>query len=140
MTRAGRDPAWAAPRRVWLALACGIVSISISAILIRYGTAAPGLALAAWRTLFVSALLVPAALVRARGEMAAFVRRARGLPVAPETFVDVSPSDTFVRDLGAIQAAGITRGCNPPAYDRFCPDEPVTRQQMAVFVVRAWGL
>ncbi|MDH4117662.1 MAG: hypothetical protein OEW30_09755, partial [Acidimicrobiia bacterium] len=25
-------------------------------------------------------------------------------------------------DIEAIAAAGITKGCNPPANDRFCPD------------------
>ena len=39
-----------------------------------------------------------------------------------------------------IAAAGITRGCNPPYNDDFCPDEDVTRGQMAAFLVRALGL
>ena len=75
-----------------------------------------------------------------REQMAAFVRRARGLPAAGESFRDVSSSNPFAADIGAIQAAGITRGCNPPADDRFCPRDPVTRAQMAAFVVRAWDL
>jgi hypothetical protein len=33
--------------------------------------------------------------------------------------------------------AGITQGCNPPANTRFCPDNPVTRGQMAGFLRRA---
>ena len=40
-------------------------------------------------------------------------------------------------DIAAIAAAGITKGCNPPAGDRFCPDAPVTRGQVAAFLVRA---
>ncbi len=35
---------------------------------------------------------------------------------------------------------GITLGCNPPANDRFCPDQSVTRGQMAAFLVRAYDL
>ena len=33
--------------------------------------------------------------------------------------------------------AGITRGCNPPTNDRFCPTDFVTRGQMAAFLRRA---
>ncbi|MFQ5518053.1 MAG: Ig-like domain-containing protein, partial [Acidimicrobiia bacterium] len=40
----------------------------------------------------------------------------------------------------AIWAAGITRGCNPPANDSYCPDDTVARGQMAAFLVRALGL
>ena len=43
-------------------------------------------------------------------------------------------------DIEAIAAEGITRGCNPPQNDRFCPDDPVTRGQMAAFLVRALDL
>jgi len=34
-------------------------------------------------------------------------------------------------------AAGITAGCDPPVNDRFCPDDVVTRGQMAAFLHRA---
>jgi hypothetical protein len=51
------------------------------------------------------------------------------------TFVDDNGS-TFESSIEAISAEGITRGCNPPANDRFCPDAPVTRGQMAAFLVR----
>jgi hypothetical protein len=37
----------------------------------------------------------------------------------------------------ALLAAGITGGCGGGAY---CPDSPVTRGQMAVFLSRALGL
>ncbi|VAV99277.1 hypothetical protein MNBD_ACTINO02-485, partial [hydrothermal vent metagenome] len=39
--------------------------------------------------------------------------------------------------IEAIAAAGITKGCNPPSNNRFCPDDPVTRGQMAAFLNRA---
>ena len=58
------------------------------------------------------------------------------------------PGGSFVDDDGnvheggieAIAAEGITRGCNPPVNDRYCPDRSVTRGEMAVFLSRALGL
>ena len=57
------------------------------------------------------------------------------------------PGGTFIDDDGhnfegaieAIAAEGITKGCNPPANDKFCPNDKVTRGEMAVFLVRAMG-
>src|SRR5690606_41676174 len=57
-----------------------------------------------------------------RGQMAAFLVRALGLPAAANRFVDDDGS-VFEGDIGALAAAGITRGCNPPANDEFCPDQ-----------------
>jgi hypothetical protein len=72
-----------------------------------------------------------------RGQMAAFLVRALDLPPSDDDrFVDDEGS-VFEGDINALAAAGITRGCNPPKNDRFCPDEPVTREQMASFLVRA---
>jgi hypothetical protein len=39
-----------------------------------------------------------------------------------------------------IAALGITLGCNPPANTLYCPDDYVTRQQMASFLVRTFDL
>lgn len=58
------------------------------------------------------------------------------------------PGGTFTDDDGnvhegyieAIAAAGITRGCNPPSNYLYCPGKPVTRGQMAAFLVRALDL
>src|SRR5690554_4656885 len=69
--------------------------------------------------------------------MAAVLVRAFDLPAASEDpFVDTQES-VFVDDIARLAAAGVTRGCNPPANDRFCPDDPVTRGQMAAFLKRA---
>jgi hypothetical protein len=46
----------------------------------------------------------------------------------------------FASDIQRIAAAGFTRGCNPPANDRYCPSAAITRGQMAVFLTRALGL
>jgi hypothetical protein len=75
-----------------------------------------------------------------RGQMAAFLRRAVGLePVQSDRFTD-DDGTTFEADIGAIVDAGLTRGCNPPANDLFCPNEPATRAQLAVFLARAFDL
>jgi len=50
------------------------------------------------------------------------------------TFLDVPPSHPFFSYVETIAADGITGGCGG-AY--FCPDAPVTRAQMAVFLLKA---
>jgi hypothetical protein len=65
----------------------------------------------------------------------------RSVSPAPGTasFNDVATNHPFFRYIEALKAAGITGGCNasPPLY---CPDSPVTRGQMAVFLATALGL
>ena len=74
-----------------------------------------------------------------RGQMAAFLVRALDLdPVGDDFFSDDADS-VFEDDINRLAASGITRGCNPPANDNYCPDKPVTRGQMAAFLVRAYG-
>jgi len=68
-----------------------------------------------------------------RGQMAAFLVRALGLPAGKAAFADTK-GHVFAVDIAALADAGITRGCGP---NRFCPDDPVTRGQMAAFLVRA---
>ena len=76
-----------------------------------------------------------------RGQMAAFLVRALGLTQSSHPgFEDVPFDSTFAEDIGKLATAGVTRGCNPPVNDRFCPDDPVTRGQMAAFLARALGL
>jgi hypothetical protein len=75
-----------------------------------------------------------------RGQMAAFLRRAFDYPIAAvDHFTDDNASG-FEADINAIAEAGVTKGCNPPANDRYCPDSSVTRGQMASFFTRALGL
>jgi len=75
-----------------------------------------------------------------RGQMAAFLSRALALPDGSgDTFEDDDTS-VFETHIERIAAAGVTRGCNPPLNDRYCPDEVVTRGQMAAFLSRALGL
>jgi len=55
------------------------------------------------------------------------------------TFVD-DDGNTHEGSIEAIAAEGITRGCNPPMNDRFCPDDSVDRGEMAAFLARAFEL
>ena len=54
------------------------------------------------------------------------------------TFVDDDDS-VFEADIEWLASEGITKGCNPPVNDEFCPDSYVSRGQMAAFLVRAFG-
>jgi hypothetical protein len=51
-------------------------------------------------------------------------------------FVDTGGS-VFKADIDWLAAQGITKGCNPPTNDKFCPSSQVTRGQMAAFLTRA---
>ena len=53
------------------------------------------------------------------------------------TFGDVPPSDPAFQFIEALVASGITAGCGGGNY---CPDAPLTRRQMAVFLAKALGL
>jgi glucose/arabinose dehydrogenase len=75
-----------------------------------------------------------------RGQMAAFIRRALGIPAATSDHFDDDNGSTFESDINAIAEINIARGCNPPSNDRFCPNEPVTRGQMAALLRRAYEL
>ncbi|MEA2001882.1 MAG: S-layer homology domain-containing protein [Actinomycetota bacterium] len=83
-------------------------------------------------------LYCPSAVVT-REQMASFLVRALDLPDGSATFTDLGTS-VHAADIGALATAGITRGCNPPTNDLFCPQDPVTREQMASFLARALGL
>jgi len=83
-------------------------------------------------------LFCPSAVVT-RDQMAAFLVRGLDLPATADSpFTD--SSGVFQQDINRLAAAGITRGCNPPANDRYCPSAPVTREQMASFLTRGLGL
>jgi|GEM_PF-1207354 len=71
-----------------------------------------------------------------RAELASLLVRAFDLPPGPDVFGD-DEGAVHEPDINALAAAGITIGCNPPVNDRFCPDTPVTRGQVAAFLHRA---
>jgi hypothetical protein len=51
------------------------------------------------------------------------------------TFTDDETS-VFEADIEWMAATGVTKGCNPPANDNFCPDDAVSRGAMAAFLHR----
>jgi len=76
-----------------------------------------------------------------REQMAAFILRAVGEP-GPATppsqrFTDVSPMNVFYPFIDRLWVRGVTVGCGGTNY---CPADPVTRGQMAAFLVRAFDL
>ena len=75
-----------------------------------------------------------------RGQMAAFLVRALGLTDdgGGNTFTDDDGS-IFEDDIAKLAASGITRGCNADGT-KFCPEQRVTRGQMAAFLTRAFNL
>jgi hypothetical protein len=56
--------------------------------------------------------------------------------VAP-TFSDVPCSSGFARWVNELALRGVTAGCAPGLY---CPNNPNTRAQMAVFLTTTFGL
>jgi hypothetical protein len=72
-----------------------------------------------------------------RGQMASFLVRGYHLASwSADLFVDDTGS-VFEQDINALGHSGVTRGCNPPTNDRYCPTQTVTREQMAAFLHRA---
>ena len=75
-----------------------------------------------------------------RAQMATFLKRAFALEPAPSGgFTDVDPDGSHAANIDALAAAGITVGCSRDPL-RYCPDNSVTRAQMATFLARALGL
>jgi len=76
-----------------------------------------------------------------REQMAAFIIRALGIfnpPTnVPQRFADVPPSNQFYGFIDQMAARGITSGCGGGNY---CPQNNVTREQMAAFIMRALGI
>jgi hypothetical protein len=87
-----------------------------------------------------------------RGQMAKFLDRT--LDVADDGVLNESNDDddtdedfftddedsVFESSINRIAAADITDGCNPPTNDEYCPEDFVTRGQMAKFLVRTFDL
>ncbi len=45
----------------------------------------------------------------------------------------------FEPDIDKLATAGVTKGCNPPINDNFCPSQPVNRAELAAFLHRGFG-
>ena len=79
-----------------------------------------------------------------RAQMASFLARALDLPAAAfarraPKIMDLDSSSVHATNIKALFAARITTGCRTDPL-RYCPDRPVTRSQMASFLVRAFDL
>ena len=72
-----------------------------------------------------------------RAQMATFLARAFDLQSGSQAgFVDVS-GNVHAPQIGALAASGITVGCAAGPPRRYCPDDFVSRAQMATFLKRA---
>ena len=72
-----------------------------------------------------------------RGVMARFLVVTFGFEHTETDAFRDDGSSVFEGDINALAAVGVTKGCNPPANDKFCPDRTVPREEMASFMVRA---
>jgi hypothetical protein len=84
--------------------------------------------------------------VATTGFTATFPANSASLIVIPESaaavaeFNDVPPGATYFGAVNLMFQAGVTTGCiqgSSPLTRSFCPDDSVTRQEMAAFIVRA---
>jgi SpoIID/LytB domain protein len=75
-----------------------------------------------------------------REDLAAFIVGALDLPPTTVDYFHDDDGLPFEADINSLAEAGVTKGCNPPVNDEFCPDDTVTRGQTAAFIVRAWSL
>lgn len=78
-----------------------------------------------------------------RAQMAVLMVRAfeslASVPVAAGEFVDVPADWVSAASIEGVLASGITKGCATEP-SRFCPTEPVRRDQMATFLIRVLDL
>ncbi len=74
--------------------------------------------------------------IRFRMARVLFRRHVSPAPAAA-TFADVPTGHPFFQFVEALAASGVTAGCGSGNY---CPDAPLTRGQMAVFLAKALGL
>ncbi|MDH3193478.1 MAG: DUF3152 domain-containing protein [Acidimicrobiia bacterium] len=70
-----------------------------------------------------------------RGQMAAFLDRAFGLPTTGVDFFTDDNGTVFESSINRIAQAGITLGCRDAT--QFCPDRTITREEMAAFLHRS---
>lgn len=66
-----------------------------------------------------------------------FYRRQVGPAPDQPRFADVSASSLYFQYVEALAAAGVTTGCGA---GHFCPDNPVTRAQLALILAKLMGL
>ena len=72
-----------------------------------------------------------------RADMAVWLANALGLTDGETSFTDVPLDAPYAEAVAAIADLGITTGCDGDGL-RFCPDDPVSRGQMATFLKKAF--
>lgn len=72
-----------------------------------------------------------------RGQMATFLNRALGLPAASRDWFDDDNGSVHEDAINRLAESGVTGGCGTRA---FCPNQSLTRAQMATFLARAYSL
>lgn len=72
-----------------------------------------------------------------RAQMASFVARALNLPATSSDYFSDDGGSLHQPDINRLAAAGITNGCGG---GRYCPNDSVTRAEMASFIARALNL
>jgi len=87
------------------------------------------------RTYFVS--LSTGGTTKIRSVAMRWQRRVTGLSSGVVIFNDVLAGHPYKQYIDALGTSGISMGCGGGKY---CPDNPVTRGQLAVFLARALGL
>lgn len=93
----------------------------------------------AGRTLILGVEVAPSGGTQFFGSVQVWWKRSVSPAPVAASFNDVPTNHPFFQFIEALKSSGITGGCNaaPPL---FCPDSPVTRGQMAVFLAKALGL
>ena len=72
-----------------------------------------------------------------REQMASFLARALGLPTSPTDHFTDDTGSVHEANINKLAEAGISLGCGGSNY---CPNQPVSRAQMASFLARAFDL
>lgn len=81
-----------------------------------------------------------------RAAMSVFMLRAiHGSPYVPpaatgQVFVDVTASYALAAWVEQLYRDGVSTTCPPNSTNRFCPDSAMTRDEMAIFMVRGFNL
>jgi subtilisin-like proprotein convertase family protein len=76
-----------------------------------------------------------------RKQMAVFVLKAKEgssylPPAATGIFADMPPTDPFAPWIEELYNRGVVGGCTAPPNPNYCPENPVLRQQMSVFLLK----
>ena len=75
-----------------------------------------------------------------RGSFAAFLVRALGLDQTQRDYFQDDDTSIFESNINTLASHGITRGCDPPENNKYCPDRPLDRGALAALLRRSFEL